>query len=217
MWFIRPLWRKCELLSRVWLFATPRTIFHQAPLSMGFSGQEHWSRLPFPSPWDLPDPGIEPVSPEWQEDSSPAEPSGKSHFISHERRVNSIDGWENRITGHVQIRTTMRKHYVFILQWLKFKSLIKSSKEVKELETSYTDGRSIKWDSHFEKQTSNIWFSHSTCRYLTKRKESTCLYEDLSIRFKAALSANPKSRNNQNIPQQVNLTTKLWYIHAVWN
>ena len=48
--------------------------------------------------------------------------------------------------GHVQIRTTMRKHY----EWLKFKSLIKSSKEVMELET-YTDGRSIKSDSHFEK------------------------------------------------------------------
>ena len=39
-------------------------VAHQASLSMGFSQQEHWSGLPFPSPWDLPDPGIEPVSPE---------------------------------------------------------------------------------------------------------------------------------------------------------
>ena len=50
-------------LSRVQLFATPWTVAYQAPLSMGFSRQEHWSGLPFPSPGDLPDPGIEPGSP----------------------------------------------------------------------------------------------------------------------------------------------------------
>ncbi|CAI9152054.1 unnamed protein product [Rangifer tarandus platyrhynchus] len=44
-------------------FATPWTIAHQAPLSMEFSRQEYWSGLPFPSPGDLPDPGIEPMSP----------------------------------------------------------------------------------------------------------------------------------------------------------
>ena len=42
---------------------TPWTVAHQAPLSTGFSRQEYWSRLPFPSPGDLPDPGIEPASP----------------------------------------------------------------------------------------------------------------------------------------------------------
>ena len=52
-----------QLLSRAWLFATPRTVTHQAPLSMGFSKQEYWSGLPFPPPGDLPDPGNEPVSP----------------------------------------------------------------------------------------------------------------------------------------------------------
>ena len=52
-----------QLLSHVRLFATPWTIAHQAPLSMGFSRQEYWSRLPFPSPGDLPDPGIKPASP----------------------------------------------------------------------------------------------------------------------------------------------------------
>ena len=51
------------MLSRVLLFATPRTIAHQAPLSMGFPRQEYWGRLPFPSPGDLPDPGMEPTSP----------------------------------------------------------------------------------------------------------------------------------------------------------
>ena len=47
-------------LSRVRLFVTPWTVAYQAPPSMGFSRQEYWSGLPFPSPGDLPDPGIEP-------------------------------------------------------------------------------------------------------------------------------------------------------------
>ena len=50
------------MLSRVQLFATPWTVACQAPLSMEFSRQEYWSGLPFPSPGDLPDPRIEPVS-----------------------------------------------------------------------------------------------------------------------------------------------------------
>ena len=50
-------------LSRVWLFATLWTLTYQAPPSMGFSRQECWSGLPFPSPGDLPDPGIEPRLP----------------------------------------------------------------------------------------------------------------------------------------------------------
>ena len=48
-----------QSLSHVQLFATPWTVALQAPLPMGFSGQEYWSGLPFPSPGDLPDPGIE--------------------------------------------------------------------------------------------------------------------------------------------------------------
>ena len=51
------------MLSCVRLFATPWTVAHQASLSMGFSRQEHWSGLPFPSPGDLPTPGIELASP----------------------------------------------------------------------------------------------------------------------------------------------------------
>ena len=50
-------------LSRVQLFVTPWTVAYQAPLSMEFSRQEYWNGLPFPSPGDLPDPGIEPRSP----------------------------------------------------------------------------------------------------------------------------------------------------------
>ena len=58
------------------LFATPRT--HQVPLSMGFLRQEHWSGLPFPSPGDLPDPGIEPMSPALAGGFFTPEPLGKS-------------------------------------------------------------------------------------------------------------------------------------------
>ena len=52
-------------------FTTPRMVAHQAPLSMGFPGQEYWSGLPFPPPGDLPDPGINLASPAWQADSLP--------------------------------------------------------------------------------------------------------------------------------------------------
>ena len=58
-----------ESLSRVCLTVTSRTVAYQAPLSMGFSRQEYWNGLSFPSPGDLPDPGIEPRSPTLQEDS----------------------------------------------------------------------------------------------------------------------------------------------------
>ena len=69
--------KKMKSLSRVRLFATPWTVAHRAPLSMGFSRQEHWSGLPFPSPGDLPDPGIELASPALQADAFPSEPPGK--------------------------------------------------------------------------------------------------------------------------------------------
>ena len=63
-----------QSLSRVRLFGTPWTVAYQAPPSMGFFRQECWSGLPFPSPGDLPDPGIEPGSPTLQEDALPSEP-----------------------------------------------------------------------------------------------------------------------------------------------
>ena len=62
-----------ESVSRVRLFATPLTRAHQAPLSMGFSRQEYQSGLPFSSPGDLPDPGIEPRSSTLQVGSLPSE------------------------------------------------------------------------------------------------------------------------------------------------
>ena len=65
---------KVKLLSRVRLFAAPWTVAYQAPRSLGFSRQEHWSGLPFPSPGHLPNPGIEPGSPTFQADALTSEP-----------------------------------------------------------------------------------------------------------------------------------------------
>ena len=63
-------------LSRVRL-CDPWTVAHQAPPSMGFSRQEYWSGLPFPSPGDLPNPGIEAGSPTLQADALTSAPPGK--------------------------------------------------------------------------------------------------------------------------------------------
>ena len=73
-----------KLLSHVRLFATPWTVANQAPLSMGFSRQEYWSGLPFPSPGDLPDPGIKPRSPALWADALLSEPPGaNSQTLRH--------------------------------------------------------------------------------------------------------------------------------------
>ena len=77
MWFIVAV-----VVSRIQLFATPRTVARQAPLSMGFSREEYWSGLPFPSPGDLPDPGIKPRSPALQADALTSEPPGQPSSLT---------------------------------------------------------------------------------------------------------------------------------------
>ena len=74
----------CEVWSRsvVSNSATAWTVAYWATLSMGFSGQGYWSGLPFPSPQDLPDPGLEPRSPALQADASPSEPLGKPNSVA---------------------------------------------------------------------------------------------------------------------------------------
>ena len=68
----------CDLVPKLCrTLPTSWTVVHQASLSMGFSKQEYWSGLPFPSPGDLPDPGIKPAFPALQSNSLPTEPSGK--------------------------------------------------------------------------------------------------------------------------------------------
>ena len=84
----------CSVMSDVRLFVTAWTVAYQDPPSMGFSRQEYWSGLPFLSPGDLPDPGIQPSSPKWQADSLPTElPSwiGKLNIVKMFSPTWSID------------------------------------------------------------------------------------------------------------------------------
>ena len=71
----------CQSLSYGQLFVIPWTVACQAPLSMEFSRQEQWSGLPFPSPGDLSDPGVEPGFPALQADSLPSGPPGKPKAV----------------------------------------------------------------------------------------------------------------------------------------
>ena len=68
-----------QLLSQVRLFVTPWTVTLKAPLSTEFSRQEYWSGFQFPSPGDLPNPGIKPGSPALQADALSSEPPGKGY------------------------------------------------------------------------------------------------------------------------------------------
>ena len=77
---------KVKSLSPAQFFVTPWTVAYQAPLSMGFSRQEYWSGLPFPSPGELPSPRIEPGSPALQADALTSQPPGKPSF--HEILLN---------------------------------------------------------------------------------------------------------------------------------
>ena len=76
--------------SEVKLFVTQWTVACQAPLSMGLSRQEYWSGLSFPSPGDLPNPGIEPGSPELQANPLSFEPAGKPISKIMQNRLNGI-------------------------------------------------------------------------------------------------------------------------------
>ena len=74
-----------QSLTRICLFAIPWTVAHQSPLPMGFSGSKFWSGLPFPSPGDLPAPGIE--------DASLASPALSSGFFTAVPPGKSIYGY----------------------------------------------------------------------------------------------------------------------------
>ena len=96
----------------LWLFATPWTVTYQATLTMGFSRQDCWSALPFPSPGDLPDPGIEPRSPALQADALPSEPPGKPWREWHHHTCTSATWKKQSIqscSGH-EIAIKLRKH-----------------------------------------------------------------------------------------------------------
>ena len=128
------------MLSSDWLFMTPWTVAPQAPLSVGFSRQEYWRRLPFPSPEDLPNPGIEPLSlasPALAGRFFTATPPGKPHLITVTYTI-SENGpgpdratpwitkvWENILTDLMGTPSGIRgKKIQFILQSHKTVSFI---------------------------------------------------------------------------------------------
>ena len=80
-----------QSLTHVQLFAAPWTAAQQASPSMEFSRQEYWSGLPFPSPRDLPDPGIEPGSSAFQADTLTSEPPGKERSIIKETSIWGVE------------------------------------------------------------------------------------------------------------------------------
>ena len=89
---VHTYFRECvvQSLSRVQLFATPWTIAHQAPLSMGFPRQEYWSGLPFSLPRALPDPGIEAETPALAGGFFTTAPPGKPSVFSSVQFSHSV-------------------------------------------------------------------------------------------------------------------------------
>ena len=91
-WTIKNVKVKMKSLSRVRLFVIPWTVAYQASPSMGFSRQEHWSGLLYPSPGDLPDPGIEPESPALEACTLTSEPLGKPKKAECQR-IDAFELW----------------------------------------------------------------------------------------------------------------------------
>ena len=87
-------WNRLVVSDSLW---APCTVAYQAPPSMGFSRQEYWSGLPFPSPGDLPDPGIEHGSPASQADALLSKPPGKSGWLYHHQQISVSDLCHQRV------------------------------------------------------------------------------------------------------------------------
>ena len=95
---LQTLCMKVKSLSHARLFLSPWTIAYHTPPSMGFSRQEYWNGLPFPSPGSLPNPGIEPGSPELQTDTLLSEPQGSPVYGVWKRKKH-IESTQNRLVN----------------------------------------------------------------------------------------------------------------------
>ena len=107
------------VLSHVWLFAALWTVACQVPLSLGFSSQEYWSRLSFPSPGDLPDPGIEPKSPALAGGIFTSDPfrfNLKRSILTYKHLLSTLESWikEKKVTNNYWEATGIS----LVVQWL---------------------------------------------------------------------------------------------------
>ena len=134
-WFLSPSLEQgrseeVNSLSRVWLFVTPWTVAYQPPPSMEFSRQAYWSGLPFPSPGDLPDPGIEPRSPTLQADTLPSEPPG--NLRKHYRHIHYIGSKASIPTISTTVQYYIRGKLAKTVKWEKsVRGIRMSNREVK--------------------------------------------------------------------------------------
>ena len=101
--------REVKSFSHVWLLVTLWTVAYQVPQSMGFSGQEHWSGLPFPSPGDLPKPGIKSRPSILQADTLPFEP-GKP--LGRRRWWRKASGWVCQIQTYFSAKSLISQNVI---------------------------------------------------------------------------------------------------------
>ena len=183
---------KVKLLSRVWLFATPWTVAYQAPPSMGFSRQECWSGLPFPSPGNLPDPGIETGSPALQADALLSEPPKYMCVQSCWTLWDNMDFSppDSSVYGIFQAR---------ILEWVAI-SYSKGSSQPRDQAPISCFSRQILYHCiTWEAQDEKLQLSHSTCEYRHANPFSWVqLFATLwTIAYQAALSMGFSRKNTK--------------------
>ena len=122
MWFTGDL-SEVKSLSCVRLFMTPWTVAYQPPPSMGF----YWSGLPFPSPGDLPDPGIEPGSPEFQADALTSEPPGKPYRrLTADQFSKNFQMWDQTFLFYTRCRDNFDVWYNILLLYIKINIALRS-------------------------------------------------------------------------------------------
>ena len=142
---------KCWLLSCVWLFATAWTLAHQAPLSVDSSRQEYWSGLPFPSPGDLPHPGLPEIA---KVDSLPQSHQGspfinwrKNHICDETKALwpgHSLSGW-HAVSFLLLLGSV---HFIFPLSWRPQASLLTAPHPQPLPNDAHVPGSRQCWPSH---------------------------------------------------------------------
>ena len=138
--------------------AIPWTVARQAPLSIVFPRQEYWSGLPFPSPWDLPDPGIQPRSPALQVDSLPL-----SHLGSPTPKVSTIQhipvSFQRIIVAELLESRMMKFWHMLEMVWESTFSLWLSwtLKEVLVMVSCFLLLRSDSWSENISPINSNVY------------------------------------------------------------